>query len=234
MTVTTDSPAPYAPGSVIINLIERHRNRGLPSPVNADVLERASVSTSLIPRTFQALQTLDLINEEGVPTDIFEGIRRAPQSEYQARLADWMRSTYSEVFSYVDPATDDETAVRDAFRGYHPVGQQGRMVSLFLTLCGAAGLAPEKPTKPRAGSRWGAPNPTSVTPRVIGKKPAKAAKPSQRPIKNLPAALAGLLESLPAEGEGWSKERRDGFVGTFGHVIDFCFPIITEKEDGEE
>jgi hypothetical protein len=236
MAVTANSPAPYAPGSVIIGLIDRHRKRGLPSPVNADVLERASVSGSLIPRTIQALQTLDLIDEEGQPTDVFEGIRRAPEGEYRQRLADWLRSAYSEVFSFVDPATDDETAVRDAFRSYRPIGQQPRMVSLFLTLCGAAGIAPEKTNQPRPQARRLAPT-QSVTPRSTTKKATKVVKPGHSPLGNIPTPLAGLLSQLPEEGHHWTKVRRDKFVETFGAVLDFCFPVddgfspVTEEDE---
>ena len=47
-------------------------------------------------------------------------------------------------------------------------------------------------------------------------------------IAGLPPALSGLLQSLPASGQGWTQERRDAFVATFGAVIDFCFPIRDE------
>ena len=49
-----------ATARAILDLIERYRERGLTSPINADVLARAGIPTSLIPRTVQALQTLDL------------------------------------------------------------------------------------------------------------------------------------------------------------------------------
>jgi Family of unknown function (DUF5343) len=95
MPVTSTAPAPYAPASAVIELIRRHRNRGLPTPVNADVLARASISGSLIPRTLQALQTLDLIDDNGTLTAVLEGIRLAPEAEYRQRVADWLRATYA-------------------------------------------------------------------------------------------------------------------------------------------
>lgn len=225
MAVTADAPAPYAPTSVILSLIDRHRHRGLPFPVNADVLERAGVSPSLIPRTFQTLQTLELITEEGAATDTFEGIRRAPEGEYQQRLAEWLRAVYADAFTFVDPSKDDETAARDAFRGYRPIGQQHRMVSLFLGLCAAAGLAPEKPTHPRPQARTRTPEPRPLNRGPI-RKPIRDSKDKHTRI---PTALAGLLESLPAEDEGWSQNERDKFYATFGAVLDFCFPINADK-----
>jgi len=41
------------------------------------------------------------------------------------------------------------------------------------------------------------------------------------------------LESLPPQGEGWTKEARDKFMATFGTVLDYCFPFVkSEKESG--
>ena len=65
MPVTANSPAPYAPTSAILGLIERHRNKGF-TRLDAEVLGRSGVSDSLISRTLQALQTLDLIDDDDV------------------------------------------------------------------------------------------------------------------------------------------------------------------------
>lgn len=220
MPVTADKSAPYAPPSVILDLIERHRVRGLPSPVNSEVLARAGVSESLIPRTLQALQALDLIDQDGKPTETFEGIRLAPEGEYKQRLGEWLNAAYADVMSFVDPSKDDETKVRDAFRSYIPVGQQTRMVTLFLGLCAAAGLSPEKPAQPRRSRSA----PPTTAKRQTTRKPAKSGA-----YGNLPAPIAGLLSSLPSDGEGWTQGQRDKFMETFGAVLDFCFPIA---EDG--
>ena len=109
MPVTANAAGPYAPASVILGLVDRHRNKGLPTPVDAEVLARASVSESLTPRTLQALRTLDLIDESGKPTDVLEGLRLAPEAEYSQRLAEWLNVAYADVLSFVDPAIDDET-----------------------------------------------------------------------------------------------------------------------------
>ena len=146
MAVTGSKPGPYTAPSAVVELINRYRNRGLPAPIDKEVLARASVADGLIGRTIQSLQTLDLIDDKGMPTKTFEMLRLAPGAEFKARMEEWLRSTYAEVFSYVDPSKDDEVRVRDAFRrSYGPVGQQSRMVALFLGLCAAAGLIAEKP-----------------------------------------------------------------------------------------
>lgn len=236
MPVTVDQPAPYAPASAILDLIERHRNKGLPAMVDADVLARAGVSDSLIPRTLQALKTLDLLNEDGRPSEVFEGIRLAPTAEYQQRLSEWLTAAYADALSYVDPATDDEVAMRDAFRKYIPTGQQSRMVSLFMGLFTAAGVMPQraKGSPPKrntqasgsAKSKPGLTNSQKASVRSLGgMRPPQAETRPPAFAGSLPPAIAGLLATLPPDGGYWTKERRDGFMATLGAVIDYTFKI---------
>lgn len=233
MAVTPEQPAPYAPSSAVLEIVNRFRDRGLPTPITGEVLARAGISDSLLPRTLQALQALDLIDGDGRPTQILDGIRRAPQAEYEQRLREWLTAAYADALQFIDPATADEVAVRDAFRNYNPVGQQGRMVSLFTNLWRAAGVGPDKD---RSAPR--------KAPAVSGKPRVTPAKPIRQPPARddgkgaqqqsnsggLPPALAGLLASLPSADVGWTQQSRDRFVQTFGAVLDFCFPIITEEE----
>ncbi len=231
MAVTKDKPAPYAPPSAILELIGRHRSRGLPSPVTAEVLGRAGIANSLIPRTLQGLQSLDLIDEKGQSTETLEGIRLAPEAEYKQRLEEWLNAAYADVLAYVDPSEGNETKVRDAFRSYQPVGQQSRMVTLFLGLYAAAGVAPEKKTQPRQPRRSGAASSPSLAKPNVRKKPPMAA--------GIPDPITGMLSSLPPQGRGWTQVERDKFMGAFGVVLDFCFPITENNapranQDGEE
>lgn len=239
MPVTADRPAPYAPASAILALIDRHRNKGLPAPVDADVLARAGISGSLIPRTLQALQTLDLIGEDARPTPVLEGLRLAPEAEFKARMAEWLNATYADALSYVDPATDDEVRIRDAFRSYSPVGQQSRMVTLFTGLFAAAGIAPEKP-KPatRKPQRVAVAAKASVTRQKVPQTPpprrnGAGSTTGQSFSSSLPPALAGLLASLPENGQSWPKQERDRFLQTFGAVLDFCFPVDNRQRQKE-
>ncbi len=226
MAVTQDNSGPYAPPSTVIDVITRHRTRGLPSPVNADVLARSGVSDSLIPRTLQALQSLDLLDEQGQPTSIFEGLRLAPESEFKQRMAEWLNQAYADVIAFVDPATDDEIKVRDAFRSYKPVGQQARMVTLFLGLYREAGVAPEKSSQPRMLKIKQSVRPRSVPQRTNSSISSQKKPPLVIDSAGIPAPLAGMLAKLPQEGDGWTKARRDKFMTTFESVMDFCFPII--------
>lgn len=241
MPVTSDKPAPYAPSTAIMGVVERYRNKGLPTPVDAEVLARAGIPESLIPRTIHALTSLDLIDDTGKPTPVLEGIRLAPETEYNARLGDWLTGAYADALQFIDPATATETDIKDAFRGYRPHGQLDRMVTLFVGLFRTAGLMPEK--------SGGAPRKTATgasAPRLRPTPKPRTEAPAPKPPGGktvdvggaLPPAISGLLASLPTHGDGWTKAERDSFIATFGVVLDFVFPpgVVkpkkVEAEDG--
>lgn len=238
MAVTIDQSAPYTAPKAITDVIGRYRDRGLPAPINADVLIRASVvSDSLIPRTLQSLEALDLIDGEGRPTTVLEGLRLAPETEFKNRMAAWLREAYADVFKFVDPSADDEVAIRDAFRGYKPVGQQDRMVTLFTGLCVAAGLMPEKAQPQRQRSAQTTREPKSRVVSAVGYasasravRPHSNAPSASNGTSGVPAPLAGLLTTLPSAESGWSKAKRDSFMAAFGTVLDFCIPVTTGDE----
>lgn len=237
MAVIADKPVPYAPASAILEVVGRYRNRGLQSPITAEVLGRTGISESLIPRTLQALRTLDLIDEDGKPSPTLDGLRLAPEAEFTKHLEGWLKSAYAPVFSFVDPAKDGETRIRDAFRGYHPAAQQSRMVTLFTGLCAAAGLIAEKaiPTSrnhPARATPSFTPQQRAAASRIVAK--LKPTHTHTNVPTGLPAPIAGLLASLPAEGTGWTAPKRDSFLKTFSAVLDFCFPILAHEPDEDE
>jgi len=233
MPVTPDKPGPYTSPLPVIELIERHRTRGLPTPVDQDVLARAGVSPSLIPRTLQSMAALDLIDEKGQLTHIFEGIRKAPEAEFKQRLIEWLNEAYADVLAYADPATDDETKIRDAFRQYKPVGQQERMVTLFLKLFAYAGVATKQPTTAAPRPRPTAAKPKPAIQRQDPVNNSGKDHEARTPPLGLPPALAGLLQSLPSEA-GWTQAQRDKFFNAFGVMLDFCFPIVEAKPTSPE
>jgi hypothetical protein len=242
MPVTADKPGPYGPAATVIEVMNRNRERGLPTPINAENLARIGVPTSLVSRIQYTLLALDLIDDSGNPTSTLENLRLAPEAEYKKRQEDWLRSAYADIFSVVDPTKDDEVRVRDAFRNYQPVGQQSRMVTLFLGLCAAAGMTPEKsiPTTRPAARQQNRQPIASPTARVVSAKGVASAKGSTakahslvRANSALPPALSGLMESLPDASHGWTRADRDKFYITFGTVLDFCIPIRTVAQMSE-
>ena len=228
MSVTAETSAPYAPTSQIMEIVRRFRDKGNPRPINSESLTRIGVPDSLNARTLQALRTLDLVDEKGDPTQTFEGIRLASTEGYPKVLQDWLMAAYADVFSIVDPGTDDETRVRDAFRHYTPSGQHGRMVSLFLGLCEEAGIRQKSPKKDTSAN----PRKKSTVTRTSSVRRERNAAPLAKPQidSGLPVALSGLLGSLPDPFKGWTQAERDKFITTFGVVLDYSYPIRTAKE----
>jgi hypothetical protein len=157
MPLKTDGPAPYAPPATVLHVLQRYRDHGLLTPITLDVLQRIAIFTSLAPRTLQTLKLLDLLDEEGQPTEALVALKKAPtEDDAKARFAESPRDTYAEVFNFVDPAKDTAEHVEGAFRAYVPEGQRGRMVTLFLGLCAHAGLIQNHPKRSKmrnAGSR---------------------------------------------------------------------------------
>lgn len=231
MPVRSDAPAPYAPPATVLAVINGFRDRGLATPFTPEVLLRAGVSESLVQRTLKSLEGLDLIDEAGNPTGQLEGLRRAKTDEFKARLEEVVRSAYAEVFQFTDPAKDDPTRVADAFRAYEPIGQRGRMVTLFMGLCEAGGIVPEGTARKSATSNS---KPRAVKPSISRKaETAGYRPPSVGPGARVrtqsgglvPAAIQGLIASLPPEGQSWTKAQHDKFLTVFGSVLDFVYPI---------
>ena len=166
MAIVTGGTAPYAPPATVLQVIEAFRDRGLTTPITIDVLLRASVNESLAPRTLKSLEVLELIDGDGAPTPAMEGLRRAPQEDFRKRMEELVRGVYAEVFKFTDPATDEPSRVADAFRAFNPIGQRGRMVTLFMGLCEAAGIVPEGTTRKPASSSG------SKTPAAPRKRPS--------------------------------------------------------------
>ena len=225
MPIRSGGKAPYAPPTAILDIINGFRDRGLAVPFTQEVLLRAGINESLVPRTLKSLEDLDLIDKAGNPTDALEGLRRASTDEFQARLEEVARAAYSEVFQFADVETDDRGRVEDAFRAYNPPGQRGRMVTLFIGLCQAAGIIPEdsKLTKAKVST------PSSAKPRARASGAKAATRRKATTAGSIPPALAGLLDALPANGEGWTPEEREKFYETFGTVLDFSIPIRKDE-----
>jgi hypothetical protein len=240
MPLIAGGNAPYAPPGTVIEVITRYRERGLTKPFTADVLERAGVPETLSNRTLHTLKLLELVDSEGNPTADFEAASRAPDNEYKQRLADLILGTYSEVFSFADPAEDSYERVRDAFRAFNPRGQHDRMVTLYLGLLDFVDIDTSKASASRKREP-GAPKSNGSTRPAARVIPAGATKSKPTPPKakgrstgtnpvpeqadDLPPALVGLLRQIPRNGAGWPQSRRDDFLNAFKAVLDFTVPV---------
>jgi hypothetical protein len=230
MALAHEGPAPYTSPSAIIHLVDRFRERGLQIPFEIDVLVRAGISEGLAPRTLHALRQLDLIDEQGNPTEALEGLRVAPSGEFKDRFAEVVRAAYAPIFQYVDPATNSMDDIRDAFRVYTPHGQQGRMVTLFLGLVEYAGMIPAREKAPRvvhsgpikARARGG----SRVKTRIVKGNGQEREERQSSSAGRVPEAITALLrQALPETGAEWTPDQRSRFLKVFEAILDFSVPV---------
>lgn len=224
MAELQDDFCPYAPGASVMKAIDHHRDHGLADPVNNLVLERISVPESMIPRTRQALQFLGLTDEEGKHLEAFDRLRRATTEEFPGLLAEIVQSAYQPVLVSVDITTADDTRLNDAFRGFEPQAQRGKMVSLFKALCQRAGLmeGPRRrgPSRPRTEAK-------AQTAKVKrnGAQPPAESPPTPPPTYTHPPArrdyrlIASVFERLPDAGH-WTAARRKSWLELVTAAVD--------------
>jgi hypothetical protein len=236
MALRSGERAPYAPPAAVLAVVRAFRDRGLTTPFTQEVLLRAGISESLVPRTLKSLEDLELIDQVGNPTDALESLRRATSDDFKPRLAEVVRKVYAEVFQFTDPSTDDTARVTDAFRAYEPVGQRDRMVTLFLGLCVAAGIVAESAVKRASASNGQARPSKKPVVRLVAKplppEPHDNFTPKMK-SGSAPQAVLGILSKLPPEGSGWTQAERDKFVEVLGTVLDFVFPIVASAARAE-
>lgn len=222
--------APYAPAKAVLGVIERYRDVGLPDPLTSTSIERVGVQPSMGPRTLQALRFLGLLDEGGNRLEGFEQLKRAKTDEYPGQLAEVVRAAYLPVFTVVDPATDTDTAIADAFRGYEPGAQRQKMIALFRGLCSAAGIiegnrrpkggAPKKPTGGALGPR---PKPTKKPP-VTQTEPAAPERQADDEAMLDIRLITAIIQQLPRERR-WTSSRRQKWLGAIESAVDLLIEI---------
>jgi uncharacterized protein DUF5343 len=231
MAITSDGSAPYTSAPALVKIIEGYRNRGLQTPFTLDVLVKAGVSEALAPRTLQALELLELVDADGNPTDTLVGLRKAPESDFIGRFAEFVRGAYAEVFAFTDPREDSRERVRDAFRSYKPIGQQERMVSLFLALCEYAGLIDGKPAsvrppvqrriRPHAERRPATKDKTAAESKLLVSLSSEAGATPPPPDRH--PFVIGLLQSLPEIGSVWPDSKRNDWIKAASAVFNMIY-----------
>lgn len=132
--------APYAPSSAVIAAITEKRRDPSLTRIDSDQLEQLGIRGSLVPRTLQTLRLLDLVDDDGVITPLFEELVSSPSMS--RGLQKVLRRAYAPVFEVIDPTTADGDELEAAFEQFGPAGQRPRMVTLFTNLMKAAKLIP--------------------------------------------------------------------------------------------
>lgn len=218
--------APYTTAAAATAVLDAWRDRTrFDTPITADILTRAGISESISRRTLQSLRELELVDDSGQPTPVFEAFRQTRVDEqYREDLQNWLRDIYADILRYGDPSTDDPHHIQEAFQTYEPAGQRPAMTSLLVGLWRYAGLpvaaseASSRPTKTASKTR---------TPR---KRAHKGTDSSIGPVGELPSGLVGLLHQIPEPGESWTSERRKSFLTAFEATLDFTIRVDEEPQ----
>jgi hypothetical protein len=237
MPLQSNGPAPYTTVNSVTTVLDANRNRGLASPVTQDTLVRLGVPESLARRTLQSLALLELIGDEGAVTETLVAFARARgEEEYRSLLAEWLRSVYADVLTYVDPATDGTSRIAEALRTYEPAGQRNAMAVLMVGLWRYAGMATAEPAKASGTQTIVRPkstdgNKSTSRSRVGGSRPASSgASASQQSFGvaldgELPPGLVGLLHQIPRGGAAWTTAQRDAFLEAFTAVLNYSISV---------
>jgi hypothetical protein len=142
--------APYASPENVLRVLARARKGGV-NKIDPDFLLQIGIGDGMVARTQRALEYLGFVSEDGSLTPLMTRYVEASEDDAQAVLLSAIRDAYAVVLRAVDPATDDRAKVTNAFRTMKPSGQWGRMVTLFLGLCSAAGIEVVDPVTNRPG-----------------------------------------------------------------------------------
>lgn len=233
MAIEPHGNAPYAAPKNVLDVIERYRRRGLRSPFTVDLLRQVNVPDGAAHRTLQALKLLDLIDDDGQPTEAFEALKLATEEEYRPRLEQVVRSAYHSVFAVVDPADHDAAAIQAAFRPYKPDSQWHRQVTLFLALCEEAGIIDKGPKRRgRAKVQQTTPRQNGST-RTTARPPSRAPSPPRRDftppasLDSHPArdpAITGVLARLP-DSQRWTTRERERWLRAMEAAVDLLIDL---------
>lgn len=245
MNGNTEKNAPYAPFGCVITVIRRFRERGLPEVLTVQEIVRIGVSEGNASRTLQALRFLNLIDERGHRTHIFDRIGRVPTSEYAEVFGEIIKEAYKDVFTIVDPAEATDIEVNDAFRYYQPQAQRGRMVTFFMSLCQETGLVAGGPPLTRKRTKGVIGSKSSIASYSATLRKSQIESSHTTEAANIPnkgsnfidleyTLLQGLLQQLPSNKK-WTQERRDRWLQAFTASVDLLIDIEANgREDVEK
>ena len=227
-----DNFCPYAPGASVMKAIDAHRDHGLADPVTSLVLGRIGVPDTMNGRTRAALQFLGLIDDQGNHGEAFGRLRRATTEEFPGLLAEIIQAAYQPVLVSVNIATADATRLSDAFRGFEPQAQRGKMVALFRVLAARAGLL-DAPRHRGAGKRTATPARPRVTTVTTSHSDEMPTLPPLHapPLPTPPSTrrdyrlIASVFERLPDEGR-WSAARRARWLQLVAAAVDELVEVV--------
>lgn len=188
---------PYAAAANVKEVLKRVRTRNLPEVIDDDFFRVVDIPDVVFGRVRDALRFLDLIADDGRPTDRLRALAASTDEEYQMLLASAVRDAYRDDFERVDPAQDTQGQIVNAFRRYLPRSQTARMVMLFLGLCREAGIPVLDAPRDRGmqGSATARPRTVSARTKVPRPVPRRTIPPADnRSPAETPSSIFGVTQ----------------------------------------
>lgn len=200
---------PYAPLASVRKVLEAIRS-GIEGPWTSGACTSAGVTDSMVPRTLNSLEALNIVDPRGNLTEAGRALLGTSGADYIVALESIVRGAYAAVLAGVDPATASAEDIALAFDGFEPRAQQDKMIALFRGLCAECGLS--SPRMRRTPSR------------ETGGR-ARALSADLSPVE-------AVVRQLP-ESRRWTKEHRDAWVTAMTSVVDLLFKIDADADGGD-
>jgi hypothetical protein len=222
---------PYVPYKTFKNFMES-LHAAVPGRIDRSVMH--TMSGGAQGQMMQALRTMDLVSQHGIPTERFIRLATGSDEQHREALTSALRSGYPFLFSgSIDLATATGKQLLEQFQSTSLSGDTvRRSVSFFLAAAKDAGisLSPyfDKIQSRSGGKRngGGASDEGHPKPR---KTPRRTNDPGgDTPLSNprdepIPAQksllLWGLFQRLPAPGTVWPTPQRDQWIQTLQNVF---------------
>ncbi|MGO9373776.1 MAG: DUF5343 domain-containing protein [Syntrophobacteraceae bacterium] len=216
---------PYAPYRTFINFLDSLK-RGIPQRIDRSLM--GSTSGSLQRQLMQALVYLDLIMDDGTPTEKLDHLVHSSGLQKQQTLKNILESGYGFLFKdgiQLDRATASQ--FRERFEKTGATGDTLRKsMAFFLTAAKAAdmGLSPHIKKVP-------GPRPGSVKPKRI-LQPKTAPSVSQSAVQEVSSSQQivvpivdtalekMILDKMPDFNPEWSEGAQKSWLDTINKLID--------------
>ena len=225
-------PPPYFAFKTLTNTITKMEEHGPPPRIDRTFLTGMSGAGQT--QFLAGLKSLGLIDDDGVVQPKLVEMVNNPD-ERPALMGQVLRERYPEA---VELGSGNATTGQliEVFNGYGVQGDTARKAIAFYLH--AAKYAGDIPVSPNFKTPTVARNPGGAR-RKSKPKPNEAIEVTPvQPQNGVPVglhpALAGLLATIPKQGQTWTQDEHDRFKAAFDPVLAIAAPVSDETSDPDD